>query len=152
MLWEAVFDEIMQYNMLTFNENVLLTANLQRYFLPKHFNCNTCGKKFRIAEQKKAFRERKGCYDYSTRSYIIEKIEYKTCLGNFYDSSVYYLIELFLKYRDGVMPFPGSLSEQPAKIIEVFQIIEQKYREWEKEKQQEKNNGRQGGRKIRAGR
>lgn len=37
-----------------------------------------------------------------------------------------YVMTLFNSYdKSGVMPFPGTLSEQPAKIIEIFDLLEQ---------------------------
>lgn len=37
-----------------------------------------------------------------------------------------YAITLFdLYHRHGVLPYQGSLSEQPAKIIEIFQVLDQ---------------------------
>jgi hypothetical protein len=36
-----------------------------------------------------------------------------------------YAITLFdLYHKSGVLPYPGSASEQPAKIIEIFQVLE----------------------------
>lgn len=37
-----------------------------------------------------------------------------------------YVMTLYDTYRShGVMPYPGSLSDQPAKIIEIFNTLEQ---------------------------
>lgn len=37
-----------------------------------------------------------------------------------------YVSTLFYKYKEnGMLPFPGSLSEQPAKIIEIFEVLSQ---------------------------
>jgi hypothetical protein len=36
-----------------------------------------------------------------------------------------YVVTLFdLYHRHGVMPYPGSFSEQPAKIVEIFQVLD----------------------------
>jgi hypothetical protein len=31
---------------------------------------------------------------------------------------------MYKSFEKGLMPFPGSLSEQPAKLIELFQVFE----------------------------
>lgn len=36
-----------------------------------------------------------------------------------------YFIGLFLAYEKGILPFSGSLVDQPAKIIEIFEVIQQ---------------------------
>lgn len=36
-----------------------------------------------------------------------------------------YVLALFSQYDKGVLPFPGAMSEQPSKIIEIFDVLEQ---------------------------
>jgi len=36
-----------------------------------------------------------------------------------------YFLTLYERYKQGVLPFPGSTSEQPAKIIEIFNVLDQ---------------------------
>lgn len=37
-----------------------------------------------------------------------------------------YVLTLFdIYHRQGVLPYPGSMSEQPAKIIEIFQVLDE---------------------------
>lgn len=36
-----------------------------------------------------------------------------------------YIITLFNQYKNGTLPFTGSLVEQPAKIIEIFDVLYQ---------------------------
>lgn len=36
-----------------------------------------------------------------------------------------YIYTLYNQYKQGVLPFPGSMSEQPAKIIEIFDVLQQ---------------------------
>lgn len=35
-----------------------------------------------------------------------------------------YALSLYRKYADGILPFPGSLADQPAQIIEIFNTLE----------------------------
>lgn len=58
-----------------------------------------------------------------------------------------YVVTLFDLYsKHGVLPYTGSLSEQPAKIIDIFNVLDQLYTEREKHqieehrKEQAKNN------------
>lgn len=51
-----------------------------------------------------------------------------------------YIITLYRKYSElGILPFPGSLSDQPAQIIEVFNTLESVELEI-KHQQQKKQN------------
>ena len=36
----------------------------------------------------------------------------------------HYLMNLFQMYEKGCLPFPGTVSEQPAQIIEMFNIVQ----------------------------
>ncbi len=73
----------------------------------------------------KAIRQNKGCFDTVTRIHKLDNLIYYSCIGNFTHNSVDYLIELYLNFQRGVMPFKGGFGKQPNKIIEIFQIIEQ---------------------------
>lgn len=42
-----------------------------------------------------------------------------------------YVLTLYDNYKRGCLPFPGTVSEQPAKIIEIFSIIQKLYDELE---------------------
>ena len=52
-------------------------------------------------------------------------LHFKT-LGRWKYDKFDFVYTLFNQYdKNGVMPFPGSLSEQPAKIMEIFNILVQ---------------------------
>lgn len=57
-----------------------------------------------------------------------------------------YVITLFNQYKNGVLPFNGCVSEQPAKIIEIFEVLQQlEYEHQEKtRKKLEKENNKRG--------
>ena len=65
-----------------------------------------------------------GCFDYTSRTYQLEDFKFYSCIGNFQDTSVRYYWELFQKYQQNMLPYKGSLQEQPNKIIEIFNFIE----------------------------
>lgn len=57
------------------------------------------------------------------------------------------LIDLYEGYQLGMLPFSGSISEQPAKMFEIFQIIEQyklkaEQKSLEKSKQRMNSSGK----------
>ena len=56
-------------------------------------------------------------------------------MGNF-TANINYLFEAFFKYEQGIMPFNGTLGEQPNKIMEVFSVID--YRKTIKQKEADK--------------
>ena len=72
----------------------------------------------------KAFTNRrsKGCFDYSTKAYRLGNFKYDTCIGN-YAKPIDFYIEAFTLFEKGIMPFKGTIAEQPNKIIEVFNIF-----------------------------
>lgn len=55
-----------------------------------------------------------------------------------------YYYTLFENYEKGVMPFPGSVSEQPAQIIEIFNVFKalRSEQDIKLSKQIKKENGR----------
>ena len=48
------------------------------------------------------------------------------CPGNFYSNSFFTYLELFRSYKNGLNVFEGPVSEWPAKILEIFSVIESK--------------------------
>ena len=104
-------------------EYVFLLAALEARLEPKKFNCFKCAASYKTEKNKKIKRKSKGCYDYSTKVYRVENILYKTCIGN-YNTSIDFYLEAFSMYEKGVLPFKGTLANQPNKLIEIFNIIE----------------------------
>lgn len=111
----------------------------------KIFNCGACVSQFGGEARNLARRKHKGCFDTVTRVHKLDNLIYYSCIGNYTHSSVDYLIELYLNFQRGVMPFAGGIQEQPNKIIEIFQIIEQVNAEKQTaiiEAERKKSNGR----------
>jgi hypothetical protein len=100
-------------------------ASLEAAFNKKAvFNCHACAAKYsdKFREKKQ---KSKGCFDLITKKYLIEEIRFYGCVGNF-TSNVSYLLEAFSFYEKGMLPYKGNLGSQPAKIIDIFNIIEQR--------------------------
>ena len=103
--------------------------------LDKRFNCFNCqnmySEKQDYEKRRETYiqhtrkkREGQSCFSINKRCiYQLENIKYYTCVGNFYDKSVCCLYEMFILYEKGVLPYAGALVDQPAKIIEIFQLI-----------------------------
>lgn len=69
-------------------------------------------------------RQAKACKEVRPSPFLkVGKISYSTCIGNFYNASVIHLLTAFAAYENGVMPYSGSLMDQPNKVIEVFEMI-----------------------------
>lgn len=110
---------------------IYLLASLEARLEYKKFGCHYCASKYKEKFKEKK-RRSKGCYDLTTKKYQIENIIYKSCIGN-YNINIEFYLESFRKYDSGMLPFTGNLSDQPNKIIEIFNIIEQRRNEKEKD-------------------
>lgn len=112
---------------LSTGEYVLLLASLESKLDPKKFHCGSCitqyGSSERLMKKTERKRKSKGCFDLTSKKYRIDNIRYNTCIGNF-AVPIDFFIEAFSLYEKGVLPFKGNISEQPSKIMEVFQLIE----------------------------
>lgn len=94
----------------------------------QEYNCHWCLKKYQGRADKEEItyknRERKGCFSISQYAlHNIDNLRYHTCIGNFASESALSFIEAEARYNQGILPFAGSLFEQPAKVIEIFSCI-----------------------------
>lgn len=94
----------------------------------QEFNCNFCLKKYSNrpdhAEMTKANRERKGCFNISQNAlHNIDNLRYHSCIGNFVSDSAISFVEAEARYNQGILPYAGSLFDQPAKVMEIFSCI-----------------------------
>jgi hypothetical protein len=53
----------------------------------------------------------------------VKELQFKTCIGNFFDYSVLSLLDVHDKLEKGILPYPGSYMDQPSKMMEVMRII-----------------------------
>ena len=123
-MWSVLHIKINEVSGLTDAEYVLFLASLEARLKPDKFSCTRCAAKYK-PQHREAKRKSKGCYDYSTKVYRLDNVVYKTCLGN-YNKDINFFIEAFSLYEKGVLPFKGTLSDQPSKVIDIFNIIEQR--------------------------
>lgn len=76
--------------------------------------------------------------------YQIGDIGYKSCFCTYRHPDFNSFLFLYKNYEKGILPFEGSILEQPAYIIEIFGLIEtlKLDREEEERQRQERDNGR----------
>lgn len=71
-----------------------------------------------------ANRERKGCFGIAENTlHHFDNLHYNTCVGNLASDAALSFIEAEARYNQGILPYPGSLFEQPAKVIDIFDCI-----------------------------
>lgn len=51
------------------------------------------------------------------------KIMYRKCIGNYFNNYWASIINMSDKWDNGIMPFSGSYYDQPAKFVEVMNLI-----------------------------
>ena len=55
--------------------------------------------------------------------YIIDNLEFRTCPCNFRNRMFPFLLTALDGFDKGILPYPGSLSEQPAKAMEALTLL-----------------------------
>jgi len=96
-VWEFLSFKINDVSVLTLHEYAVLIASLESSFEPKKFNCRKCitqyGRSKRLQDKTLVKRKGKGCFDFVTKSYKIENVVFKSCVGNF-TSNINYLFDV----------------------------------------------------------
>lgn len=62
-------------------------------------------------------------------------ILYKNCIGNHYYGKWASIINYYNMYEKGIMPFKGGLMDQPAKFVEIMDLVHNLIKENEQEVQ-----------------
>lgn len=112
--------EIIRLNTLTEFETLQVTASIWSIFDEK-WNCYKC----MTSRHFEAYKKVKGCVSTPKTNYQVEGFKINKCLGNFTSREVYSYFEMFKMYERGIMPFGGAMVDQPAKVIDLFNMIEQ---------------------------
>ncbi len=126
------------------------------YSLEERFNCELQKQKFMQMndweKRVEALEQRNGCNAQSSFSGVVEKfngtpkfvcddVGFYRCFCNYIDQSTMFLLHLFFQYERGFLPFPGSISEQPSKIIDIFSVFT--YLKSERQKELDEKNKKQ---------
>lgn len=119
----------------------------------RDFICSECVSKLKTKckgdeEREVKHRTAKGCYGVSEKPiHVADRMQFSTCIGNFFSFSALGYIEMHGMYEKGVLPFPGALGDQPNKAIELFGVVKSfKIEKMEKEHQRQKLKQRVRGR------
>ncbi len=75
-------------------------------------NCNEGQKEFR------------GCFGKPKQPYLIDGKPADRCVAKLLPPEIKIYIRYYEHYKKGHLPFPGSVSEQPIKLLDIFDILE----------------------------
>ena len=129
ILLQCLFGEIMRISSATSKDQVLISAHIRSIYRPK-YQCEKQLNELRLKNKKaddnyiENIKKARGC-GYVTKHLVerIGNIEYYTCLCQFKHPLTGALLSLSKHYDNGVMPFKGSLLEQPAQIVELLELV-----------------------------
>lgn len=104
------------------------------------YRCFICKNKYKSDKEKTdKLKESMGCHSMSKKTrhkYTPEFnnegnpiVNYFNCVGNHYYPKWSTLINYYSKYESGILPFQGGYMEQPAKFVEVMQLVHNLIRE-----------------------
>jgi hypothetical protein len=131
-------------------EELIYLKSTLKAMSDERFDCNACLSKYRDKEMTDKYRESKACENVASEvRHHVSQFKFRKCVGNFVRPSASALIGLHSHYQKGHLPFPGSVMDQPAKIMEAFQVIDNHYYEQaleqrKKAEQASKSGGRRG--------
>lgn len=134
---------------MTTRDYVYLIASLQAID-DKRFNCAECLNQFVGNGQRKEMiaksRFQKGCEQSFEKPIhrVMTGLQFRNCPGNYNTPMAAKFLEMFEAYSRGILPYPGALSEQPKRIMEIFDVI--RAYKWDKLRTEELNRkkGRRG--------
>ncbi len=128
----------MRISSVGIEEYVQLLANWEYSTNEKQYNCSTKMLKYN-GEQLEDFKNVNGCGFRITEEprRTIDNINFHSCVCDHLHPDMNHLLFLHSKYEEGVLPFEGSLSDQPNHIIEIFHILDRKKMEWKEKNRKE---------------
>lgn len=147
--------EVQRISSISFKELVELRSTLHALSY-KEFVCSYCQGKYANRPDAEFMLEKikkqKGCevVGPDERHFIMQgetQLRYNTCIGNFVSDSSIYWIHSYNHFEAGTMPFSGGYMDQPAKIIDIMNVIgahknEQIQKQTQRRKQSSRNNVR----------
>lgn len=104
------------------NDEYVYLLSTYWYRADQNFNCLNCKKIYSESVRD----TRKACFTKRPREFVDYngKVKYFVCPSNFFNPAYSQIIDMFRHFQRGVLPFNGGLLDQPAKIIEIFNLIE----------------------------
>lgn len=132
----------MKHSSLGEVETLQVTASIASLFDDK-WNCYTC----MTSKYFERYKSVKGCVSDPRTRYQIEGYKLNKCLGNFVSREICAYYEMYTLYEKGIMPFEGVMTDQPAKLIDLFNMIGQLKFEY-LDKERRKREGKKGNGKF----
>ena len=142
-----------KHNSLSEAELIALETTLLVMDTPE-YQCEVCLKRYEGRENGEEllnkWRTLKGCFGSANPVRQLGNYRYSNCPGNIFDRSAIFITNLYKEYQKGILPFKGCLTEQPAKIIECFDVIEAfSYKKIEEQKNKDKLRTQRNGPAVR---
>lgn len=117
-------NEIHKISTVTPSDWIEIRATLQAIENPD-FQCQVCLGDPRGDKALEFKKLGKACTEHREAPlWVLDGVSFYTCIGNFVSESVLSWLSAYHQWKQGVMPFPGSFFDQPAKAIDVFTAIE----------------------------
>lgn len=122
-------EQINELSNLTTREWVQVKATLHA-LADKRFSCESCLTQYQnradFESMTQKLRDSKGCATLLPQPahQIENSIKFSSCIGNFVMPGIYPWLEAHAYFERGILPFPGSLMDQPAKVIQLFNVID----------------------------
>lgn len=139
-------------NSLTHAEIVTIKASFY-YLTNAAFQCdkkaqdNSEKQRISFEDARKKVAELNHCFTELPKEIVLDKVyKIRRCFCRFFDPSVMWLFKAWAAFdKAGVLPFPGSYTDQPAKIFEVFSVfdgLKAEQMEEERKKMEAKNKAK----------
>lgn len=82
------------------------------------------------------------CDEYQDKVvHTLDRFGYNSCLCNYSYSLIYYFSILLENYEKGNLPFEGSISDQPSRVIDIIYLIQALKQEYKQKLQKEQTKG-----------
>lgn len=123
--------EVDNISSISYREHVELRSTLHA-LTNRDFICSQCQSKHSNRADHKEMLEKtkriKGCTTPHTMpvhkiSQGGVRVSYASCIGNYFSFSAMGWVNFYNSFEKGVMPFSGGYMDQPAKLIDVMNII-----------------------------
>lgn len=149
-MWEYLLQEILRQSSLSFYDIIAIQANFY-YLTDEKFKCQDkivdFAKRTSLEEATRLIQTANGCNTIAAEPrYNIDHIQYHTCFCQFQHPEMHRFLNLYKHFDNNILPFPGSLVDQPNYIMEIFSLIQRLKEERElklnKKRQLEQNRKR----------
>lgn len=123
--------EVDKISSMSYQEHIELRSTLHA-LTNREFICSTCQSKYSnrtdAQEMLAKVKRVKGCeIPHKVAVHRITqcgvRLNYASCIGNFFSFSAMNWISFYNSFENGVMPFSGGYMDQPSKFIDVMNVV-----------------------------